>query len=292
MRILLTGREGQVARSLLEKVPDWPELELVPAGRPEVDLAEPGSVARVIRALSPDLVINAAAYTAVDQAEDEPELALRVNADAAGEAAAAARAVSAAIIQMSTDFVFDGQASEPYSEDAPAAPLSVYGRSKLAGEDAVRAANPAHLILRTAWVYSPFGRNFVRTMVTAARGRDRLDVVDDQHGCPTSALDLADAILALAGKWAKDDRVGLGETYHLAGSGSASWFELAQEAMANCARLGLPAAEVRPISTAAWPTKAVRPTYAVLDCTKIERDLGIRLPDWRPSVAAMVERLA
>ncbi len=288
MRVLLTGCDGQVARSLLEKAESLPDMELIPAGRPEVDLADPGSVARVIRAVSPDLVINAAAYTAVDQAEDEPELAFRINAEAAGEAAAAARAVNAAILQLSTDYVFDGQARVPYKEDAATNPLSVYGASKLAGEDAVRAANPDHLILRTAWVYGPFGRNFVRTMVAAARDRDSLNVVDDQHGSPTSALDLADAILAIAANWPLDS----GRIYHLAGSGSASWFGLASEVMANCRRLGLPAADVKPIATADWPTKAARPPYAVLDCAAIERDLGIRLPDWRQSVAATVERLA
>lgn len=288
MRVLLTGRDGQVARSLFEKAELLPEIELIPAGRPEVDLADPGSLARVIRAVSPDLVINAAAYTAVDQAEDEPERAFRINAEAAGEAAAAARKVNAAIIQLSTDYVFDGQAKNaPYDESAPTNPLSVYGASKLAGEEAVRAANPDHLILRTAWVYSPFGRNFVRTMVAAARERDELKVVDDQHGSPSSALDLADAILAIARQWPLES----GRTYHLAGSGSASWFELASEVMANCRRLGLPAAEVSPIRTADWPTKAARPPYAALDCTKIERDLGIRLPDWRESVATTVQRL-
>jgi dTDP-4-dehydrorhamnose reductase len=288
MRVLLTGRDGQVARSLLEKAESLPDMELIPAGRPEVDLADPGSVARVIRAVSPDLVINAAAYTAVDQVEDEPELAFRINAEAAGEAAAAARAVNAAILQLSTDYVFDGQARVPYKEDAATNPLSVYGASKLAGEEAVRAANPDHLILRTAWVYSPFGRNFVRTMVAAARDRDSLNVVDDQHGSPTSALDLADAILAIAANWPLDS----GRIYHIAGSGSASWFELASEVMANCHRLGLPAAEVRPIGTADWPTRAARPRNAVLDSDAINRDLGIRLPDWRQSVAGIVERLS
>ena len=288
MRILLTGREGQVARSLLEKAADWPGLELVPAGRPELDLAEPGSIARVIRAIVPDLVINAAAYTAVDQAEDEPDLAFRINADAAGEAAAAARELGAGIIQLSTDYVFDGQATEPYTEDSATNPLSAYGRSKLAGEAAVRAANPDHVILRTAWVYSPFGRNFVKTMVAAARERDVLSVVDDQCGSPTSALDLAGAILGLAAAWP----AGAGRTYHLAGSGSASWFDLVGEVMAQCRRLGLPAADVRPIRTADWPTKAVRPPFAVLDSGRIHRDLGIRLPDWRQSVSASVEHLA
>lgn len=287
MKVLILGREGQLTRSLLEKAARYPDLELIGTSREEADLSSSGSVAGAIAALQPDLVINAAAYTDVDKAEEEPALAFRINGEGAGEAAAAARHVGAAIIQVSTDYVFDGAAAEPYREDAATNPLCVYGRSKLAGEQGVRAANPDHLILRTAWVFSPFGRNFVRTMVAAAGERATLRVVADQHGCPTSALDLADAILTIA-----ERRAGFGQTWHLAGSGSASWFELASEVMANCRRLGLPSAEVQPITTADWPTKATRPAYAVLDCTRIERDLGIRLPDWRQSVAETVQRLA
>ena len=287
MRILVTGRDGQVARCLVEKAAAFSDLDLVTTSRTEADLSSSGSVAAAIAAVRPDLVINAAAYTAVDKAEEEPALAFRINAEGAGEAAAAARQAGAPIIQLSTDYVFDGLASEPYGEEAPANPLSVYGRSKLAGEEAVRAANPDHLILRTAWVYSPFGHNFVRTMVAAAREREELAVVADQQGCPTSALDLADAILTIARRGE-----GFGETWHLAGGGSASWCDLAAEVMANCRRRGLPAAEVRPISTAEWPTRAARPVFAVLDCTKAERDLGLRLPEWRRSVAETVERLA
>ena len=201
MRVLVTGQEGQLARSLAERAADHPELDIITTARDLVDLSCAGSVAAAIAAVRPDLVINAAAYTGVDLAEDEPALAFRINAEAAGETAAAALQAGAAIVQLSTDYVFDGESSEPYREDAPANPMSVYGRSKLAGEEAVRAANPLHLILRTAWVYSPFGRNFVKTIVAAARDRDRLDVVDDQHGCPTSALDLADSILAIADSW-------------------------------------------------------------------------------------------
>ena len=292
MRLLLIGRDGQLARSLAERAADHPDIDLVTSSRAEADLSSSGSVAARIAEVRPDLVVNAAAYTAVDQAEDEPALAFRINGEGAGEAAAAARDVGAPIIQLSTDYVFDGRASEPYREDAPVNPLSVYGRSKLEGEEAVRAANPDHLILRTAWVYSPFGRNFVKTMVAAAGQRDVLTVVGDQQGCPTSALDLADVILAIAGRWGRGDRIWLGQTYHLAGAGSASWAELALETMAQCRRLGLPAAEVTPIRTADWPTKAERPAYAVLDCTGIERDLGVRLPLWRESVARTVERLA
>lgn len=292
MKLLVTGREGQMARSIAERAADHPGLDIIFTSRGEADLSSSGSVAGAITAVRPELVVNAAAYTAVDQAEAEPALAFRINAEGAGEAAAAAREVGAAIIQLSTDYVFDGRARDPYAEDAPTEPLSVYGRSKLAGEEAVRVTNPDHLILRTSWVYSPFGHNFVRTMISLAADREVLNVVGDQFGCPTSALALAEAILGIAERWNEGDRTGLGDTYHLAGSGSATWFDLASEVMANCRRLGLPAAEVRPIATADWPTKATRPANAVLDCSKIERDLGLRLPDWRRSVAETVERLA
>lgn len=292
MRILVTGQVGQLARSLAEQAAKHPRLEIITTARDLVDLSSAGSVAAAIAAVRPGLVINTAAYTAVDLAEDEPALAFRINAEAAGEAAAAAREAGAAIIQLSTDYVFDGEASEPYREDAPVNPLSVYGRSKLAGEEAVRSANPEHLILRTAWVYSPFGRNFVKTIMAAAQGRDSLEVVDDQHGCPTSALALADMILTLAERRRQGDDAGLGETYHLAGSGPASWFELAGEVMRHCQRLGLPSADVRPITSAERPAKAVRPSYAVLDCSKIDGDLGVCLPEWRQSLAETVERLA
>ena len=288
MKLLVTGRSGQLARSLGEQSGRDNGIEFLFAARPDVDLSVPGSVADAIRAASPDLVVNAAAYTEVDRAADEPDLANRVNADAAAEAAAAAAELGIPIIQLSTDYVFDGQLDRPYAEGDAVNPIGAYGRSKLAGEQSVAAANPRHLILRTAWVYSPFGRNFVRTMVAAARDRDSLNVVDDQHGSPTSALDLADAILAIAANWPLDS----GRIYHIAGSGSASWFELASEVMANCHRLGLPAAEVRPIGTADWPTRAARPRNAVLDSDAINRDLGIRLPDWRQSVAGIVERLS
>jgi len=287
MKILVTGREGQLARSLAERAAGHPDLDLIFTSRTEADLSSSGSVAAAIAAARPDMVINAAAYTAVDKAEEEPALAFRINAEGAGEAAAAARMVDAAFIQISTDYVFDGRATQPYREDAPTNPLSVYGRSKLAGEGAVRAANPDHLILRTAWVYSPFGRNFVKSMAAAAGEKDLLSVVDDQQGSPTSAFDLADAVLSIA-----ERRAGFGETFHLAGSGHASWFDLASEVMDQCRHVGLPSAEVRPIRTADWPTKAARPAFAVLDCTKAKRDLGIRLPDWRLSVAETVRRLA
>jgi len=287
MRIVVTGTEGQLTRSLVERASLHPGIELLALGRPQLDLEIPGSVAKAIADAAPDVVINAAAYTAVDQAEDEPERAFRINADAAGEIADAAAQAGAAVIQLSTDYVFDGQGSGAYREDAAVNPLGVYGRSKLAGEEQVRAANPRHAIVRTAWVYSPFGRNFVKSMMAAADGRDRLTVVDDQRGSPSSALDLADGLLAMihvGGGW--------GETYHLAGSGETSWCGFAREIMDQCAANGLPHVPVDPIHTEDWPTRAVRPRNSVLDSGKFSRAFAFAMPDWRKSTRTVVERLA
>ena len=287
MRIVVTGTEGQLTRSLVERASLHPGIELLALGRPQLDLEIPGSVAKAIADAAPDVVINAAAYTAVDQAEDEPERAFRINADAAGEIADAAAQAGAAVIQLSTDYVFDGQGSGAYREDAAVNPLGVYGRSKLAGEEQVRAANPRHAIVRTAWVYSPFGRNFVKSMMAAADGRDRLTVVDDQRGSPSSALDLADGLLAMihvGGGW--------GETYHLAGSGETNWCGFAREIMDQCAANGLPHVPVDPIHTEDWPTRAVRPRNSVLDSGKFSRAFAFAMPDWRKSTRTVVERLA
>ncbi|MES2902604.1 MAG: dTDP-4-dehydrorhamnose reductase [Pseudomonadota bacterium] len=284
MKILVTGRHGQLARSLAELGGEAVTL----AGRPELDLAIPGSARVAILAARPTLVINAAAFTAVDLAETEEEAAHRINVDAAEEVAAAAAELGAPVIHISTDYVFDGRASAPYAETDATNPLGVYGRTKLAGEEAVRAANPRHLILRTSWLFSPFGKNFVSTMLALGRQRDRLSVVADQHGNPTSALDLADAILLVARRWAEGDRTGLGQTYHLAGSGIASWFDLAV-AVQQEAATGTP---VSPITTADWPTPAARPAYSALDSGKFARDFGHVLPDWRVSLAPIIARLA
>lgn len=290
-RIVVTGREGQLVRSLLERA-QGRDVELIALGRPDVDLAVPGSARAAIVDLRPDIVINAAAYTNVDGAEDEPDRAMRVNADAAGEVAAAAHVAGAPVVQISTDYVFDGAASGPYREDAATGPIGVYGRTKLAGEERVRAANPRSVIVRTAWVYSPFGRNFVRTMMTLAQTRDTVGIVADQRGNPTSALDLADGLLELAARLARDDRTSLGQVYHLAGTGAASWFDLARHVFATCGALGLPSAEARAVTTADYPTKAVRPANSMLDCAKFARDVGFVMPEWRTSAAETVARIA
>jgi dTDP-4-dehydrorhamnose reductase len=291
MRVLVTGRDGQVVRALIERSAAVPTLELIAVGRPELDLAEPGSAAAVVSRLAPDVVVSAAAYTAVDQAEDEPELAQRINGAAAGELAAAARAIDASIIHLSTDYVFDGCKAQPYVEQDPVGPIGAYGRSKLAGEELVRAAAPDHLILRTAWVYSPWGKNFVRTMMTLAQTRDELKVVADQQGNPTNALDIADAVLAVIGAWQHGGRTGMGETFHFAGAGDTDWCEFAKAIFAECRAIGLPSAEARPIATADYPTKAVRPANSRLDTSKFEAIFGHNAPDWRHSLRDVVRRL-
>ncbi len=292
MKVLVIGKEGQLARSLVERARDADGIEIVAAGRPEADMEAPGAIARAIESAAPGAVVNAAAYTAVDRAEDEPGRAFRINRDAAGEAAAAARAVGAMFIQVSTDYVFDGRESHAYAEDAPTNPLGIYGRSKLEGEQLVRTETPNHLIVRTAWVYSAFGRNFVKTMMELARERDSVRVVDDQWGNPTSAGDLADGLLRILGRWAEGGRTGLGETYHLAGTGETNWHGFASFILAHCAELGLPSASAVPIPSEEWPTKAERPRNSTLDSGKFERDFDFRMPDWRLSARRVVERLA
>jgi dTDP-4-dehydrorhamnose reductase len=292
MRVLVTGREGQLVQSLVERSRGRSGVEIVAMGRPELDLELPRTLRSALLATRPDLVVNAAAYTAVDQAEDEPDRAFRVNADAAAELAAAASEAGAGFVQISTDYVFDGSAQGPYSETAPVRPLGVYGRSKLLGEQQVRDAHPGATIVRTSWVYSPYGRNFVKTMLSLAESRNELSVVADQHGCPSSALDLADGLLALVAARAGGGASGAGETYHLAGTGTANWAELAASIFEEAAARGLPSAAVRPISTAEWPTRAERPRNSVLDSSKFDRDFGYRAPHWRASVAEVVERLA
>jgi dTDP-4-dehydrorhamnose reductase len=292
MKVLITGREGQLVRSLLERGGGVDGLELIAVGRPELDLARPETIRNAVRRHAPDVIVSAAAYTAVDQAEDEPELAFRVNGQAPGLLADAAREFGGRIIHFSTDYVFDGSASEPYREDAGTGPIGVYGQSKLQGEERVQVAGPDHVIVRTAWVYSPFGRNFVKTMMSLAKSRDVVRVVADQCGSPSSALDLADGVLAILRGWASGGRAGLGETFHLAGTGEASWYDLAAEVFSACTRRGLPSAKAEPISTADYPTKAVRPANSMLDSAKFAATFGYRAPHWRGSVGATVKHLA
>lgn len=287
MKILVIGRDGQLAQSLAERGGS----DVVRAGRPELDLMVPGSARSAILAARPDVVINAAAFTAVDLAETEEAAAHRINGAAAGEIAAAAREVSIPVIHISTDYVFDGTATTPVTETASANPINAYGCSKLAGEVAVRAANSEHIILRTSWVISPFGKNFVRTMAELGQQRDSLAVVADQLGNPTSALDLADAILIIARRWQRGDHTGLGRTYHVVGTGIATWFDLAVAVQNELAALGAKFATVNPITTAKWPAPAARPAYSALDTNAFKCAFNHTLPDWRVSLGEIVARV-
>ncbi len=289
MKLLVTGTKGQLARALYERAADDDAIDLTCIGRPDLDLAEASSIRSPIHDLKPDAVISAAAYTAVDKAEDEPDQADLINAVAPGEIAKAAREIGAAIIHLSTDYVFDGDKTGSYSETDAVNPKSVYGSSKLKGERAVAAANPKHVILRTAWVYSPFGHNFVKSMLSLAEGRDHLSVVDDQYGNPTSAFDLADAVLTITKQWQRSGPTG--KVYHCAGTGATTWCRLARHVFATSARYSGPVAEVAPITSAEWPTKAARPKNSQLDCSRLLNDYGWRAPEWQASVEKVIARL-
>lgn len=288
MRVLVIGREGQLARSLSAASPRFRQLALEFAGRPEIDLAVAGSAAAVIAERRPGLIVNCAAFTAVDEAERKVDEAFAVNGRAAGEIAVAAAEVGAGVIHVSTDYVFDGRSAKPYAETAPTNPVNVYGSSKLAGERAVAESGAAHAIVRTSWLVSPFGHNFVRTMLRLADERDEIAVVADQFGRPTAAGDLAEALLTMAASWDKV-RPGL---FHIAGGGEpASWADVAELVMARRRERNGRSATIRRIASTDYPTPAARPRRSVLDCRKAERELAIVLPDWRRSLAALTDRL-
>jgi dTDP-4-dehydrorhamnose reductase len=291
VRIIVIGREGQVACALAERAPAH-GAKAVLLGRPKLDLADPSGIEDILLDTGGDLIVNAAAYTAVDRAESEPELAEAINAIGAGAVAGAAAAMNAPVIQISTDYVFDGAAERPYREDDPVRPLGAYGSSKLLGEQAVADANPNHAILRTAWIYSPFGKNFVKTMLRLAADRDEIGVVADQVGSPTSALDIADGVLAVGRNLVeKPQDSALRGVFHMAGGGFASWADFAREIFALSSRLGGPGARVRPIGTADYPTPARRPANSRLDCGKLASIHGVALPPWQASLEACIRRL-
>ncbi|MCC6303786.1 MAG: dTDP-4-dehydrorhamnose reductase [Rhodobacteraceae bacterium] len=281
MTLLVFGAGGQVGRELARLVP---EARLL--GHAEADLADPPACARVIRAARPAAVINAAAFTAVDRAEAEEAAATVVNAAAPAAMAAACAALAIPLVHLSTDYVFDGSGSVPFAPDHPAAPLSAYGRSKRAGEDGVRAAGGVHAILRTSWVFSAHGTNFVRTMLRLGRERARIGVVADQVGGPTPARAVAAAALTIARRLARAP--GLAGTYHLAGAPDTSWAGFARAIMAAA---GLEA-RIDDIPAAAWPTPARRPANSRLDCGSLATAFGIARPDWRAGLAEVLAELA
>jgi dTDP-4-dehydrorhamnose reductase len=290
MRILVTGRDGQVARALVDQA--GPDLVVEARGRPELDITNRASIDRAIHEFGPDVLVNAAAYTAVDKAESEAAAAFAVNRDGAGNAAAAAAAAGIPIIHLSTDYVFSGDGVAAYREVDPTGPTSIYGRSKLDGEIAAAAANPAHAILRTSWVYAPWGHNFAKTMLRLAADRDTVRVVADQHGAPTYAPDIAAGILAVARSALAEPRLGGWRgVFHMTAAGETTWAELAEAVFAESAERGGPWAHVEPITTADYPTPARRPANSRLDNTKFHKTFAHALPDLRDGVRRCVRAL-
>lgn len=291
MRVLVTGRQGQVALALAERAGPA-GVELIALGRPELDLERLETIAPALAAAKPDVIVNAAAFTAVDLAESQAETACKVNAEAAGSVAATAARLGVPVIQISTDYVFDGSLGRSYREDDATGPVSAYGRSKLAGEQAVIAATDNHAILRTAWVYSPFGKNFVRTMLRLGVDRDEVGVVADQAGSPTNALDIADAVLGVARNlMARPNEAALRGVFHMAAQGEAVWADVAEAVFAATSAAGRRPVRVKRIGTQDYPTPARRPANSRLDSGKLARIHGITLPEWRGSLRACVTRL-
>lgn len=288
--MLVAGRTGQLGFELARA--RWPAgLEVVPVGRDTLDLADPEAAAAVVRDGRFALVINAAAYTAVDQAESEEDRATHINADGPRALAMACTDAGIPLIHVSTDYVFDGTKAGPYTEDDPVAPLGAYGRSKLAGEVAVRAECPHHVIVRTAWVFSAHGKNFVKTMLRLAAEKPDLRVVADQHGCPTAAHDLARALIEIARQLVLEGRTDAFGTYHFAGAGPTTWHGFAEAIVAaQGARTGKHP-PVHPIPTADFPTPARRPANSVLATDRIAATFGVAPRPWRETLAEVLADL-
>jgi len=290
MRLAVTGKNGQVVSALQALASD--ELEIVALGRPALDLAQPETVLKALRDVKPDAVISAAAYTAVDKAEIEPDVAFAVNRDGARAVALAANDLGIPVIHLSTDYVFDGTKADAYVESDQTDPTSIYGRSKLEGEQAVSEVTGNHVILRTAWVYSEYGNNFVKTMLRLSENRDEINVVADQFGCPTSANDIAAAVVTIARKLVEDSSSRLRGVFHLSGTGETNWANFAKQIFVFAEQHGGKSMTVNDITTAQYPTPARRPANSRLDCSKLEEVYEIRLPDWQKSTRAVVSALA
>ncbi len=286
MRALILGQSGQVAQALMQSRGG---IEAQALGRPDIDLADPAGLIRAIGRIGPDIVINAAAYTAVDRAESAPEACFAINRDGAAAAAQAAADLAIPFLHLSTDFVFDGTKAQPYGEEDLPCPLNVYGQSKWAGEQAVRAAHPQAVIVRLSWVYAAQGHNFARTMVRLAQVRDEIGVVDDQWGRPTAAEDIAPALWRLAQALVAGPSPH--QLYHLGAQGVASWADFADQIMAASRARGGPVATIRRITSADYAASAQRPARSVLDLSRLTRDWGVVLPDWRESCDRIVAQI-
>jgi dTDP-4-dehydrorhamnose reductase len=292
MIVLVVGGQGQLGRSLAEaRSPAG--VRVITVGRPELDLLRPESIGQTLDRLAPNVVVNTAAYTAVDKAETESDLAFAVNDHGVRRLAADCASRNTPIIHLSTDYVYDGSKQSPYVESDAVNPLSVYGRSKRAGELSVAAENPRHIILRTSWLYAPFGANFVRTMLHLAATRREIGVVDDQHGNPTYAPHLAEAILTIIEKISGERLFAFPwGIYHAAGTGETTWFGFAQAIFRCYQALGYNIPLVRPITTAEYPRPVARPANSRLNTEKLAQSFGVRLPPWPKGLAECLQRLS
>jgi dTDP-4-dehydrorhamnose reductase len=289
MKVLVIGATGQLGSELIRA--PWPAgIDVTGLGPDEIDIAEAASVDRSVSQHAPGLLLNAAAYTAVDRAESEADAAFRTNRDGSRSLARACAQHGIPLLHVSTDYVFDGNKMAPYTEDDPVAPLGVYGMSKAEGEAAIREALDAHLIVRTSWLFGALGPNFVKTIMRLTGERDELRVVADQHGRPTHARDLAHALITMVGRYAERLSAPWG-TYHFAGAGATTWHEVARLVVEHQARRTGRQPRVVPISTSEYPTPARRPRNSVLATTKVEAAFGVKPLPWQEGVREVVDAL-
>jgi dTDP-4-dehydrorhamnose reductase len=285
-KILVTGANGQLGKELKELASSYPQFEFIFLSKTDLPVHHFEMVRDYFKVYQPAYFINCAAYTAVDRAEEEKDLAMQVNTEAPGVLAAICKENNCRFIHISTDYVFDGSATTPYKEESPTNPQSIYGLSKLKGEEQVMQFNPDAIIIRTSWVYSEFGKNFVKTMMKLMSERSELNVVNDQVGSPTYAADLAEAIMTIvnndleSGKW-------LSSIYNFSNEGVISWFDFAEEIKKQIKS----ECKILPIPTEQYPTPAKRPAYSVLDKTKIQNAFGIKLKDWKQSLAVCISKI-
>lgn len=289
LRLAVTGLTGQVVSALIERAPR--DVEIIALGRPQLDLSHRTAVLAGLRGSRCDVIVNAAAYTAVDRAESEPDVAMRINGDGAGFVAEIAAELKVPLLHLSTDYVFDGSLDRAYHEDDPTAPANSYGRSKRAGEENIARLCDDYAIVRAAWIYSPFAANFVSKMLELAADSAEIRVVADQIGNPTSAIDIADALLVMATRLRADPAPELRGIFHMTCAGEASWADVAELVFAQSARYGGKASKVVRIATSDYPTPARRPLNSRLDCSKLRAIYGLALPHWRESVPDCVRRL-
>ena len=291
MKILITGAHGQVGKELTHIATER-GYEVLAAGSTELDITQAQNVERYINNFKPDIVINAAAYTAVDKAEEEQNLAYAINKNGAQNIASACKSLNIPLLHISTDYVFDGSNSEPYKEEDNVSPLGVYGKSKWQGEEAIRLNLTNHIILRVAWVFGTHGNNFVKTMLRLGNERDELNVVADQYGGPSPAKNIAETLIDLVADYQKNKILKWG-TYHYCGRLKTSWYDFAREIFNQAFDMGLldKKIKVHPITTAEYPTAAKRPGNSMLDCSKLKTTFNIEMPDWKKSLQQVLIEL-